>query len=122
MVTKVRSGTVRDVSNIAFKIVKPLLDDLISGEIKWDDLIQMRIKNIKDQKKEPCEKSENNISSQENLDTHEDVHEGKCRTGDLCGCPFIGYKKLKKHGKGEHSGDGSPDVLRLREEEPKSET
>ena len=121
LVTKVRGGTVRDVSNLAFKVVKPLLDDLISGEIEWDDIIQMRIKKDKNKKKKPCEKSENSVSSQEKLDTHKDVHEGNCGTGDLCGSPFIGNKELKKHGKGEHSGDGSPDAKRLREEGPKSE-
>ena len=43
MVTKVRGGNTKDVKNLAFKVVKYILDNVISGKISLQDIDKMRI-------------------------------------------------------------------------------
>ena len=95
MVTKVRGGTINDVSNLAFKVVKPLLDDIISGETEWEDINKMRKSKIESVKK--CDQCKESFQSQDKLDVHIKCHRGKNKVGDLCGDALEQEKEVRKH-------------------------
>ena len=117
LVTKVRGGTIKDVSNLAFKVVKPLLDEIISGEITLDDIKQMKInKTDKNQIKKICGKCEEIFPSQDKLKEHIKTHKGKNEIGYFCGDSSKPNEELGKHGQEEHDGVCSPNAKRLKEE------
>ena len=119
LVTKVRGGTINDVSNLAFKVVKPLLDDIISGVTEWEDINKMRKSKMESMKK--CDQCDESFQSPDKLDAHTKSHRGKNTVGVLCGDASVLEKELRKHEEDEHSEISAPDAKRLREEIKKEE-
>ena len=117
LVTKVRGGAISDVSNLAFRVIKPLLDDIISGDITAEDINKMKRNKInKEQIKISCEKCGEIFPSEDKLDVHIKTHSGMNEIGELCGDSLKSKEELKKHRQEEHNGVCSPNAKRLKEE------
>ena len=74
MVTKISGGEVIHVRQLAFNVVKYLLDNIISGDINAEDIQRMKKKtcNIEEKKKNEfkCETCQNNFASKQGLKSH----------------------------------------------------
>ena len=55
MITKPRGGDMVHVKDLAFKVIKYLLDNVISGDIDKDDIELMRKKSVSKSEKKECE-------------------------------------------------------------------
>ena len=117
MVTKVKGGSTEDVSNLAFKVVKFLLDNMISGEIEWEDIMKMKKpseKVGKRKKQKKCEECQLVYQDQEKFDEHVNIH--KVNDSVLSGNTLTEKRELSKPLQKQHSELRSPNAKRMKEE------
>ena len=118
MVQKVSGGGFEHVKIFGLKVIKHLIDGLISGSMDEDSIEKYKIKTEKIALKEErnpidqkikCEKCDKIFKSDQGLKVHMTrTHKGSQADCDSCERVFDSYDKLEKHIESKHGQISSP--------------
>ena len=118
MITKPSGGDMVHVKNLAFKVIKYLLDGIISDEIGEKEIDQMRRKPgfIKEKLSNICEKCDETFTTRQLLSehlrrSHETEKEFTC---DLCDFRYASKTEMTKHKEEEHMDTSSPVLKKIK--------
>ena len=110
MVTKVKGGNTEDVKNLAFRIVKYILDNVISGQITIMNMEKMRVKKSKSIEK--CRMGGKDFVEQGELRGH--MNKKMCKN---CGNIEMEKENLNEHIQRTLSEIRSPESKKIRTDE-----
>ena len=123
-ITKISRGDFEHVKVLAFKVVKFLLDNIISGNFESEDIEKMRIKSLsKTDRKKSNEKinsscgvlCEEKFASTKQLNEHKETHmEGNGIKCDKCDKQFWKQEEFKQHKQNVHDELSSPNTKKMK--------
>ena len=116
MVSKVKGGESNHAKILGLKVIKYILDGVIEGEIKEEDMSQFRIKNTKvienkslTLKKNKCQLCEKDFQTKQGLKSHMTrMHKGSGQYCEICRITSKDDADYKEHLKLEHAEVVSP--------------
>ena len=114
MITKPRGGDVVHVKNLAFNVIKYILDKVISGEIKKEDIDLMRKKSSNKTVKNKCEFCKKEFVTYQELKLHITSNHKNMVVCILCESKFLDDEEFVKHNQKVHSEVRSPDSKRIK--------
>ena len=122
MITRVSGGDMLHVKTLAFKVIKYLLDGIISGNIEDNDIGNYKTSGIRKPLVNAdycCEECEKSFPTEQGLKLHKTrIHvinmKFKCSN---CKESLKTQSDLEKHIKSEHASESSPDAKKIRMDE-----
>ena len=118
MVTKISGSDMIHVENLAFKVIKYLLDNIISGKISVEDIEKMRKKHVSKGENNKsltrCKVCEKTLANQPGLKLHMTRMHKKSVACDLCELLFVNFEDLEDHQQTTHIDEYPPVSKRMK--------
>ena len=115
LITMPSGGDLSYAKLLAFDVIKYLLDNIISGNIRDEDIAGFRVKATQKEMKNQCMICEKVFTTENRLKIHiSKLHTGNGAKCDDCGEEFQTQDQLELHVKSKHSIEKSPEAKKLR--------